>query len=409
MIPNSENTSIAIPNSFKAVDNSVTQDNTACPKFETLKKVELFKGFPEKTLKFLAEHCKVIKLTEEEVLCSEGEPGKKMWVVQSGKLLIYKSKKTIDFLGAGDFVGEMSLIDHKPRAASVRGIGNSVLLEINDEVFNKYIISEPKAVRYLITMIVSRARHNLDIIVTENMRLSCLVHDMRNYLVPLSITENHLLKLFSMLEGTDKGHVPRKGVVELGVGLKKMVAVRDNLITLIDQTLAMGVKTKGDYVRIPSQIIDLVNETAEEIAYHKYLKNKKIRVNIIKANMPEAIFNVLDVKRVLQNLIINAGYASEKNSEIEVRVEEVNDNVQVSVMDSGSGIPNDVKPLILKEKFSTKPDGNGFGLLSCREIIENYHEGKLAYESEWGVGTTFYFQIPFKPMCQQNPSQRTKA
>ncbi len=48
----------------------------------------------------------------------------------------------------------------------------------------------------------------------------------------------------------------------------------------------------------------------------------------------------------------------------------------------------------MKEKFSIKPDGNGFGLLTCREIIEDYHKGRLWFESIWGQGTTFYFTLP---------------
>ena len=373
-----------------------TQEISLQSKAEILRRADLFASFPESTIQLLAKNCKEIRLEDEEVLCKEGDRGQKMWVVLSGKLMIYKLRKTINFLDSGDFLGEMSLVDHKPRAASIKGIGDVVLLEIDDVIFSKFILTEPKAVIALISTIADRARHNLDIIVNENQRLNCLVHDMRNYLVPLTISEDHMIKMLTLLEGK-QGQQRQKDLDELSIGLKKMITVRDNLITLIDQTLSMGVNAKANYVRIPAKIVDMIHETAEEMANHKYLRNKKLTVKIVQDSIAETVINVLDVKRVLQNLIINSGYASEKNSEIEVRVENLGDNVQVSVIDTGSGIPDDVKPLILKEQYTSKPDGKGFGLMSCKEIIEQHHGGKLGFESTWGVGTTFYFRIPVKP------------
>ena len=108
----------------------------------------------------------------------------------------------------------------------------------------------------------------------------------------------------------------------------------------------------------------------------------------------ETLRNVLDLKRVVQNLIINAGYASEKGGKINVYFEGEEDGVKISVVDYGSGIPDDVQPLLLKEKYTSKPDGNGFGLLSCREIVEDYHDGKFGFHSEFGKGATFFFKVP---------------
>ena len=107
-----------------------------------LRKADLFKSLPEKSLKTLAENCKQIRIGDEELLCKEGDSGNKMWVIVSGKLMVFKLKKMIDVLEAGDFLGEMSLIDKQPRAASVRAIGEAHLLEIDDSIFIKYILSE---------------------------------------------------------------------------------------------------------------------------------------------------------------------------------------------------------------------------------------------------------------------------
>ena len=68
--------------------------------------------------------------------------------------------------------------------------------------------------------------------------------------------------------------------------------------------------------------------------------------------------------------------------------------MQVSVIDSGKGIPEKIKPLLLNERYTSKEDGNGFGLLSCREVIEKHHDGKFWFESEEGKGTAFHFSLP---------------
>jgi signal transduction histidine kinase len=75
-------------------------------------------------------------------------------------------------------------------------------------------------------------------------------------------------------------------------------------------------------------------------------------------------------------------------------VERDNRNVRVSVIDTGCGIPEEIKPYLFKETITTKEDGNGLGILSCKDIIETHHNGNLWFDSEIGKGTTFYFTVP---------------
>ncbi len=102
----------------------------------------------------------------------------------------------------------------------------------------------------------------------------------------------------------------------------------------------------------------------------------------------------MDVKRVLQNLLINAGYVTEKNGTIEVLLGESGNFNQVSVKDYGAGIPEAIQKILLQENYTSKADGNGFGLMSCREIIEDFHQGRIWFDSELNIGTTFHFTVP---------------
>ena len=110
-------------------------------------------------------------------------------------------------------------------------------------------------------------------------------------------------------------------------------------------------------------------------------------------NPQKGFFNYLDIKRVLQNLIINAGYVTKSEGKIEINVKELNDTTLISIKDYGCGIPEEIKSVLLKENYTSKPDGNGFGLMSCKEIIEDYHHEKIYFESEAGKGTEFHFTI----------------
>ena len=156
----------------------------------------------------------------------------------------------------------------------------------------------------------------------------------------------------------------------------------------------MGIKSKSNYVKKPAKLFEMIKETAEETVYHKYVKGIELEVHGQEDFNKKTLCNILDLRRVLQNLIINAGYASHKDGKIDIYFKGEEDGAEVRVVDYGSGIPNDVQHLLLKEKYTIKPDGNGFGLLSCKEIVEDYHGGKFGYYSEFGKGSTFFFKIP---------------
>ena len=123
------------------------------------------------------------------------------------------------------------------------------------------------------------------------------------------------------------------------------------------------------------------------------MHNKTISI-LPEGDSLDAVFYPLDIQRVLQNLIINAGYVTESGGQVDVRVTQNNGLLKVSVINKGCGIPEDVQGYLFKDTLTTKKDGNGLGLLSCKGIIEENHQGKLWFETEVGKGTTFHFTLP---------------
>src|ERR1700760_1424535 len=78
-----------------------------------------------------------------DVLFREGEPGKEMYVIQSGRVNIIKTvrdtEKILATLGAGEFFGEMALLNNKPRSAGAAMAEDGKLLVIDPRTFEAMI------------------------------------------------------------------------------------------------------------------------------------------------------------------------------------------------------------------------------------------------------------------------------
>ncbi len=90
-----------------------------------------------------------------------------MFVVLSGRIKIFadsagRKKKTFAYLTAGDFFGEMSLIDDSPRSASAQAVEDSRLLVLRKRDFNRLLARDPSIARYLLQAVCARLRRAND-------------------------------------------------------------------------------------------------------------------------------------------------------------------------------------------------------------------------------------------------------
>jgi signal transduction histidine kinase len=272
-------------------------------------------------------------------------------------------------------------------------VGDTLVAEFTEDMFHKFIFPNPEAMLEMMRVLSSRLRDDLERMSGDIQQVSNFTHDMRNCLVPLGISQVMLDQALQILCGTEENHQKRTGWDKVQKGYNTMLSVRNNILTLIDQSLATVRKVQTKYIKEDSNILGLINETVDEINCHKDLKGKPIYIKSKVSNVTVHI-NYLDIKRVLQNLILNSGYASAKGAAINIYIKNIHGLIEISVEDQGTGIPEDIKSLILKENYTSKPDGNGFGLMSCKEIIHEFHKGNIGFESELGKGATFYFTLP---------------
>jgi signal transduction histidine kinase len=97
--------------------------------------------------------------------------------------------------------------------------------------------------------------------------------------------------------------------------------------------------------------------------------------------------------RVYRNLITNAIQATEQGGRVTIATARVGDLVEVSVEDTGSGIPADRLAAIFEDFVTTKRRGLGLGLAISKRIVEQL-DGTIVVESEVGRGTKFTLRFP---------------
>ncbi|WHX98878.1 PAS domain S-box protein [Neobacillus sp. DY30] len=102
------------------------------------------------------------------------------------------------------------------------------------------------------------------------------------------------------------------------------------------------------------------------------------------------------LKQVFLNFIKNGIEAMPNGGDLHVKTVIHDNNVQISIQDTGVGIPKEKLKQLGEPFYTTKKNGNGLGLMVSFKIIEN-HNGKVFVESEPNKGTTFNILLPAKP------------
>ncbi len=129
---------------------------------------------------------------------------------------------------------------------------------------------------------------------------------------------------------------------------------------------------------------------------HK-LRDKNITVKKTFAeNFPQVTANVGELNQVWTNLIDNAIYALDKNGELSIETAANDKQVNIKIIDNGTGIPPDILSRIFDPFFTTKKvgEGTGIGLDLVNRIIKN-HNGEIKVNSKPGR-TEFSICIPLK-------------
>ena len=121
-----------------------------------------------------------------------------------------------------------------------------------------------------------------------------------------------------------------------------------------------------------------------------------------------------DLNQVFLNLLVNAAHAisdvvasTSTRGRIRVKTQMADNQVLISISDTGTGIPEPIRDRIFDPFFTTKGvgKGTGQGLALARSVVVEKHGGSLSFETEVGKGTTFFVRLPLQQTLAARPGE----
>ena len=216
---------------------------------------------------------------------------------------------------------------------------------------------------------------------------SSVAHEIRNPLNSISMTVQRFSKDFE----------PKEYQEEYRSLVKMMNEEVNRVSKIIQQFLqfARPPKLNPSIVRIEDFVQDVLSVVKSEAQAQSITLKSEIGFR------GSILIDREQMKQVLLNVIQNAFHAIRDHGEVRITAKRANDHLQLSVSDTGSGIPPELLPKVFNLYFTTKQDGTGMGLSMANQIVTE-HGGRIDVESEIGKGTTFTIVLPLEERMQGN-------
>lgn len=128
------------------------------PLVAILRGVAFFEGFSDHELQRVAELAEEVDAEVGSELTDQGRPGQVAYVIVDGTASVEVGGSIINHVGPGEMVGEMALIDHRPRTATVRAATPMRLLAFDAARFRRLLDEMPKAQVRVMELLVERLR-----------------------------------------------------------------------------------------------------------------------------------------------------------------------------------------------------------------------------------------------------------
>jgi signal transduction histidine kinase len=203
---------------------------------------------------------------------------------------------------------------------------------------------------------------------------------------PITATTNHARASLRWLQRAppDLAQVRKgtKSVIEAGVLASE----------ILNRLRSMYKKT------LPKRELVAINQVIGEMVLLLRSEANEYAVSIrtdLAAELPRITADRVQIQQVLMNLILNGVEAMKDTGGVLTMKSQLGEGsqIQVSVQDTGSGLPPGKAGQIFDAFFTTKPQGSGMGLSISKSIIEA-HGGHIWATANDGLGATFHFTLP---------------
>lgn len=209
-----------------------------------------------------------------------------------------------------------------------------------------------------------------------------------------------LTTLKSYLEALDDGAIDEPQLARKFVGVTRNEAER--MIRLVTDLLHLSRLDSNQAMLKKEQVhvTEMLDEVADRFSFQ--LRQRSIAIQIIIGDNTSSIWLDRDkIDQVLDNLVSNAIKYTGDGGQIRIMAERLpNDMLEIKIQDTGIGIPKKDLSRIFERFYrvdkarSRNMGGTGLGLSIAREIIKA-HGGAIAIDSEFNVGTTVSFTLPY--------------
>ena len=209
-----------------------------------------------------------------------------------------------------------------------------------------------------------------------------VAHEIKNPLTPMKLSVQHFQRSFDKDDPKAQERIERFSQ------------------TLIEQieTLTTIANEFSTFAKMPAakiEDVDLSSILENTVALFNESDDTEV---VFENNVSHPVVIRYDndhILRVLNNLIKNAiqSIPYDREGNVQVFLDDKEDNWLIEVKDNGSGIPDDKLDQIFVPNFTTKSKGMGLGLSMVKSIVQNAG-GKVWFETEYNVGTSFFVELP---------------
>jgi CRP/FNR family cyclic AMP-dependent transcriptional regulator len=128
-------------------------------KLELLKHVPLLKGLSRRDLEEVGQLAEEVDVPDGQVLTREGASGSEFFMIVSGTVRVERAGATLRMMGAGEFLGEISLIDDGPRTATATAVGPTTVLVLTRPGFRALMEKHEPMEHAVLHALAERVRH----------------------------------------------------------------------------------------------------------------------------------------------------------------------------------------------------------------------------------------------------------
>lgn len=395
---------------------AVTGNKNLNRRMDILRKVTIFSESNNKILKQLANSLEDVFVGKNEAVFHKGDQLNAMYIIKEGSVIVHDGDHVFTQFGPNDFFGEYSLIDSSVRSATVTANEETQLLRLNQKDFLRIIEDDVDVSKAILKALIKRLRNNniLEERLTQNSieieRQRDELDKQKQELEELNATKD---KFFTIIAHDLKN--PFNTVIGLSELLMERFETYDqnkikefisqinkftnNAYELLEDLLQWA-KSQTGRIEVQEEKVDLYTLVSDNI---EFLTEKAKEKNIdIKSEVHVNTYARIDknmISTVLRNLISNAIKFTSNDGEINIKCDINGEFINVCVIDSGIGIPNENldKLFRIDKNISTQgtndESGTGLGLIISKEFVES-NGGTIHAESKEGEGSKFIFSVP---------------